>query len=68
MFNDKQCRSRSVGFFRSQLISIYTVCKGRVYLGSAAQGLNCQVVLVWCFSVVDIEILLLCNGSTCISN
>ena len=27
--NDKECRSRSVGFFRSQLILIYTVCKGR---------------------------------------
>ena len=34
----KQCRSRSVGFFRSQLIWIYTVCKGRVYLGLAGQG------------------------------
>ena len=28
------------GFFRSQLIWIYTVCKDRVYLGSAGQGLN----------------------------
>ena len=37
--NGKQCRSRSVGFFRSQLIWIYIVCKGRVYLGSAGQGL-----------------------------
>ena len=27
-----QCRSRLVGFFRSQLIWIYTVCKGRIYL------------------------------------
>ena len=36
--NGKQCRSRSVGFLRSQLIWIYTVCKGRVYLGSAGQG------------------------------
>ena len=26
IFNDKQSRSRSVGFFRSQLIWIYTVC------------------------------------------
>ena len=40
IISDKQCRSRSVGFFRSQLIWIYTVCKGRVYLGSAGQGLN----------------------------
>ena len=37
--NDKQCRSRSVGFFRSQLIWIYTVCKDRIYPGSAGQGL-----------------------------
>ena len=38
--NDKQCRSRSVGFFRSQLIWIYTVCKGRVHTGSAGQGID----------------------------
>ena len=39
--NGKQCRSRSVGFFfRSQLIWICTVCKGRVYPGSAGQGLR----------------------------
>ena len=31
LLNDKQCWSRSVGFFRSQLIWIYTVCKGKVY-------------------------------------
>ena len=29
ILNVKQCRSRSVGFWRSQLIWIYTVCKGR---------------------------------------
>ena len=40
ILNDKQCRSRSVGFFRSQLIWIYTVCKGRIYPGSAGQGLK----------------------------
>ena len=39
ILNDKQCRSRSVGFFRSQLIWIYTVCKGRAYPGSARPGL-----------------------------
>ena len=40
ILNGKQCRSRSVGFFfRSQLIWIYTVCKGKVYPGSAGQGL-----------------------------
>ena len=38
--NGKQCRSRSVGFFRSQLIWIYTVCKRRTYPGSAGQGLR----------------------------
>ena len=36
---DKQCRSRSVGFWRSQLIWICTVCKSRIYPGSAGQGL-----------------------------
>ena len=40
ILNGKQCRSRSVGFFRSQLIWIYTVCKGKVYPGSAGQGLR----------------------------
>ena len=36
----KQCRSRSVDFFRSHLIWIYTVCKGRAYQGSAGPGLR----------------------------
>ena len=40
ILNGKQCRFRSVGFFRSQLIWIYTVCKGRAYLDSAGQGLT----------------------------
>ena len=31
--NCKKCRSRSVGFFRCQLIWMYTVCKDRVYQG-----------------------------------
>ena len=30
-------------FFRSQLIWIYTVCKGRAYPGSAGQGLHVRV-------------------------
>ena len=38
ILNGKQCRSRSVGF-RSQLIWIYTVCKGRVYPGLTGHGL-----------------------------
>ena len=33
IINDKQCRSRSVGW-------IYTVCKVRVYPGSAGLGLR----------------------------
>ena len=40
MLNDKQCRSRSVGLFKIQLIWICTVCKGRAYLGSAGLGLS----------------------------
>ena len=32
----------SDGFFRSQLIWIYTVCKDRTYPGSAGQGLSIQ--------------------------
>ena len=40
ILNGKQCSSRSVGFFRSLLIWIYTVCKGRVYPGSAGQELR----------------------------
>ena len=40
ILNGKQCRSRSVGFFRSQLIWIYTVFKARVFLGSAGQWLK----------------------------
>ena len=56
--NGKQCRSRSVGFFRSQLIWIYTVCKGSVYPGSAGQGL----ILDFCFKVLLIN-LRLCKVS-----
>ena len=40
ILNSKQCRSRSVGFFRSQLIWICTVCKCRTYPGSAGPGLK----------------------------
>ena len=43
ILTDKQCRSWSVGFVRSQLIWIYTVCKGRAYLGSAGLGLMWKV-------------------------
>ena len=48
ILNDKQCRSRSINFFRSKLIWIYTVCKSRTYPGSAGQGLK-QSVFVLCF-------------------
>ena len=49
ILKDKQCRSRSVGFFtvgfwRSQLIWSYTVCKGKVYPGSAGPGLRETVI------------------------
>ena len=49
ILNDKQCRSRSVGFLiRSQLIWIFTVCKGRTYPGSAGQDLiNCIFPKYW---------------------
>ena len=36
---DKQCKSKSVGFWKSHLIWLYTVCKGWVYPDSAGQGL-----------------------------
>ena len=39
ILSDEQCRFRSIGFFRNQLIRIYTVCKGRAYPGSAVLGL-----------------------------
>ena len=48
----KHCRSRSFGFFRSQLIWICTVCKGRVYPGSAGQVLNIMLILNKTFSKV----------------
>ena len=34
ILSDKQCRSRADGFWRSQMIWFYTVCKGRAYPGS----------------------------------
>ena len=40
ILNHKQCRSRSGGFYRSQLIWIYTVCKDRVFPGLAGLGLK----------------------------
>ena len=55
ILNGKQCRSRSVGFFRSQLIWTYTVCKGMVYPGStglrlkAAFASSCECVLLFFF-------------------
>ena len=39
ILNNKQWRSRSVGFFRSQLNWIYTVFKSSAYPGSAGLGL-----------------------------
>ena len=40
ILNDKCCRSRSVGFWRNQMIWIYTVCKGKTYAGTAELGLR----------------------------
>ena len=40
ILNDKQCRSRSDGFWRSQLIWIYSVSEDRTYPGSAGPGLT----------------------------
>ena len=40
ILNGKQHRYRSIGFWRSQLIWIYTVCKGWTYSGSAGLGLR----------------------------
>ena len=42
----KQCRFRSIGFFRSQLIRICTVCKGRTYPSSAGLGLSVWIHLL----------------------
>ena len=52
IFHDKQCRSRSVGFFfRSQLIWIYNVCIwGRAHPGSA--GLQLKPVYIFQLTVL----------------
>ena len=50
ILNVKQCRSRSVGFFRSQLILIYTVCKRRTHPSSAGPGLS------FCFLCYSLKI------------
>ena len=39
ILNGNHCRSRSVDCFRSQLIWVYNVCKGRAYPGSAEPGI-----------------------------
>ena len=46
ILNGKQCRSRSVGLIRSQLIWIYTVCKGSVYPGSAGLWLTMAIIVL----------------------
>ena len=43
ILNGKQCRSRSVGFFRSQLIWIYTVCKTGYIRVQQDKGFNLWV-------------------------
>ena len=49
MLNVKQCRSRSVGFFRSQLIWIYTICKGKGVSGFSRTRVNILVDFLQCF-------------------
>ena len=44
LVNGKQYRSRSVGFFRSQLIWIYSVCKGKVISGFSRTRFNTNPV------------------------
>ena len=56
ILNGKQCRSWSVGFFRSQLIWIYTVCKSRTYPGSAGQGLTIPRKYLLCYQKHPIKI------------
>ena len=52
--NGKQCRSRSVGFFRSPLIWIYTVCKGRTSGSSSTRVKTVQmcrlICLLWAYT------------------
>ena len=64
ILNGKQCRCRSVGFFRSQLIWIYTVCKCRVYLGSAGQGLR-VILFRLCLPSLQL-VLVLCGTLECL--
>ena len=59
ILNDKQYRSTSFGFLRSQLIWIYTVCKGREYLDSEEPGLILSVSV--CDGQFD------CGGGVCIA-
>ena len=47
---------RSVGFFRSQLIWIYTVCKDRAYLGSSGSGLIFSFLSIYfSFGILPLE-------------
>ena len=46
-----------IKFFRSQLIWIYTVWKGRLYPGSAGQWLNRVKLVFFCFLVVMLDAL-----------
>ena len=64
--NAKQCRSRSVGFWRSQLIWIYTVYKSRAYPGSAGQGLKCTKEPVR--TQLMRRLILVCTVHTCPEN
>ena len=62
ILNNKQCRSRSVGFFRSQLIWIYTVCKVRAYMGSAGPGLMRKALIT---TAADNIFIFFCSFCVC---
>ena len=56
---DQLASSESLPFFRSQLIWIYTVCKGRAYLGSADKGflIGSRITDIWVYYLHYIIIL-----------
>ena len=57
---DPDLLASEVGFFRSQLIWIYTACKGRIYPGSAGQGLIFNSSCITVVAVVNVEVKQVC--------
>ena len=53
ILNDKQSRSRSICFWQSQLIWIYTFCKSRTYQSSAGPGLKWYHITIMRWSSSD---------------